>query len=89
MGHTVTSQRQMIDMVLADLKHFGGALRKQDRLALERMLKEPLKHTGAISNAGSIDIWAMLLLSILVEQDKRLSALEAAYDRLVDRRLPQ
>lgn len=78
----------MIDMVLNDLKQFSGALRKQDRLVLERILTEPLKHAGAIGNASSIDVWAIILLSILVEQEKRLATLEARYEALADRCLP-
>lgn len=88
MGHTVSSQRRMIDVVLAELNKFSAPLRKEERMMLERMLKEPLKHTGAMSNANSIDIWALILLSILLEQEKRLTKLEAKYDRLVDRHLP-
>ncbi len=89
MGHTVRSQRMAIDIVLSELQGFAGALRQEDRRLLERLLQEPLKHVGAVSNAGSINIWAMILLSILIEQERRLTALEKKYDRLADRLLPQ
>lgn len=89
MGHTVNSQRMMIDIILAELKKFSAALRKDERILFEKMLKEPLKHTGAMTNASSIDIWAFILLSILLEQEKRLAALESNHDRLVDRCLPK
>lgn len=74
MGHTVQSQRMVIDMVLSELAGFSKALRKDERLVLEKLLKEPLKHIGSISNASSVDVWALILLSILIEQEKRLNA---------------
>ena len=82
MGHTVTSQRIMIDVVLMELRKFSGVLRKDERMILEHLLTQPLKHVGATSYASSIDIWALLLLSILIEQEKRLAALEVKDDRL-------
>lgn len=82
MGHTVASQRQVIDIVLSELNDYSRALRKEERMILERLLNEPLKHVGAISNASSIDVWAMILLSILIEQEKRLHTLEKKIDRL-------
>ncbi|MBL8013151.1 MAG: hypothetical protein JNN05_04825 [Candidatus Omnitrophica bacterium] len=79
----------MIDIVLAELQKFSAPLRKEERILLEKMLNQPLKHTGAMTNASSIDIWAFILLSILLEQEKRLSSLESNNDRLADRCLPK
>jgi hypothetical protein len=77
MGHTVTSQRMAIDIILEELKAFGDGMRKEDRMLLEKILNEPLKHVGAMSNASSINIWALILLSVLLEHQRRLKALEA------------
>ncbi|TVM03352.1 MAG: hypothetical protein CV087_05660 [Candidatus Brocadia sp. WS118] len=82
MGHTVASQRQIIDIVLSELHDFSHALRKDERMILEKLLNEPLKHVGAISNASSIDVWAVILLAILIEQEKYLSMLEKKVDRM-------
>ena len=82
MGHTVNSQRAVIDIVLSELKDVALALRKEERMILEELLKEPLKHVGALSNASSIDVWAMVLLAILIEQEKSLRRLERTIDRL-------
>lgn len=76
MGHTVSSQRMRVDYVLSELKSFGAAMCKEDRRIYQRMLKEPLKHVGAVSYASSLDVWAFVLLSILLEQEKRLQQLE-------------
>jgi hypothetical protein len=82
MGHTVTSQRMIVDVVLSDLEAFSRALRKDERILLQQILKQPLKHVGAISNASSIDVWAVILLAILLEQEKRIADLETKYERL-------
>jgi hypothetical protein len=75
MGHTVWSQRIVSDIVLRELKDFGKALREKDRMILTRLLKEPFKHLGSISYANSLDVWAFLLLSILIEQEKKIETL--------------
>ncbi|MBP9853777.1 MAG: hypothetical protein KBD53_02785 [Candidatus Omnitrophica bacterium] len=82
MGHTVSSQRAVIDIVLSELKDLPTALRKDERMILEDLLKEPLKHVGAISNVSSIDVWAMILLSIMIEQEKKIRQLEKYIERL-------
>ena len=76
MGHTVWSQRIASDIMLAELKSYGRALRKEDREIYERMLKLPLKRYGCISYASSIHVWAFLLLSIILEQEKKIKVLE-------------
>ena len=72
MGHTVLSQRMMVDIILSELKDYGRALREEDRLIYEAMLKKALKKVGAISYTSSIHVWAFILLSILLEQEKRI-----------------
>ncbi|MBU0615322.1 MAG: hypothetical protein KJ601_04475 [Nanoarchaeota archaeon] len=91
MGHTVWSQRIVSDIVLNELKDFGKALREDDRHVLVKLLKEPLKHLGSISYANSIDVWAFLLLSILIEQEKKIEILnrriqEGKQDNIVGER---
>jgi len=76
MGHTVWSQRIVCDVLLGELKSFGKALRKEDRDVFESLLKIPLKHFGAISYADSFHAWAFLLLTIALEQEKRLRQME-------------
>ena len=77
MGHTVASQRIMVDLVIRELEAYAKALREEDRKIYLALLKHPLKKIGAISYASSIHVWAFLLLSILVEQEKK-------YERMVN-----
>jgi len=76
MGHTVRSQRIAIDLMIAELKGFAKALRKEDRELYHRVLNTSLKRIGAISYASSIHVWAFLLLSIIVEQEKKIRRIE-------------
>lgn len=87
MGHTVWSQRITLDVILTELKDYGRALRQEDRAIFEDMLKQPLKHYGSISYAGSFHAWAFLLLSIILEQEKRIKRLE--YEGMADRRVQE
>ena len=76
MGHTISSPRVMTDLMLEELKQYGKTLGVEDNERYKRLLKEPLKRMGSISNASSFHVWAFLLLSIILEQDKRIEELE-------------
>ena len=76
MGHTVASQRMMVDRVIAELESFTRALRPDERLIFSKVLSLSLKHVGAISYTSSLHVWAFVLLSIVVEQQKRIEGLE-------------
>ncbi|MCB9362808.1 hypothetical protein H6504_05205 [Candidatus Woesearchaeota archaeon] len=70
MGHTVTSQRIVIDTIIQELKDYAKALREEDRVILEDLLQQAYKHMGAISYACSMHTWALLLLTIMMEEKK-------------------
>ena len=76
MGHTVLSQRMMVDIILSELKSYGNALRFEDRVIYENMLKKALKRVGAISYASSVNVWAFILLSIILGQEKKIKEIE-------------
>ena len=60
------------DIILEELRSYGKALRKQDREIYEQLLKLPFKHLGSIGYASSMHVWAFLLLSIVLEQEKKI-----------------
>lgn len=76
MGHTVWSQRINSDSILSELEKFGRSLREDERLLYSKLLKQPLKHLGSITYASPYHTWAFLLLSIILEQEKRVIELE-------------
>jgi hypothetical protein len=75
MGHTVTSQRIVLEVLQSELMDFGKALRGRDRQLFELMMKRGFQHYGAISYTDSFHTWAFLLLAIMLEQEKELSEL--------------
>ena len=89
MGHTVWSQRITFDMILSELRDYGKSLRQKDREVFEQLLKIPLNHIGSISYASSMHVWAFLLLSILLEQEKKIKLLGDAVEGLADGRLQE
>ncbi len=89
MGHTVWSQRIATDVIIAELKAYGKSLREEDREIYERLLKLPLKRVGSISYASSIHVWAFLLLSAMLEQEKRIMRMEAEIERLAHGRISE
>lgn len=89
MGHTVLSQRQVLDMLLRELQAYGKALRVEDRVLLDELLHQPLKHYGSISYASSLHSWAFFLLSINLEQQRQIKKLERQYARLAHRRVSE
>jgi hypothetical protein len=75
MGHTVTSQRIVLDTLYAELRDYGKALRASERELYESMLKRAFTHYSSISYTDSYHVWALLLLSILLEQEKEIESL--------------
>jgi rRNA-processing protein FCF1 len=78
MGHTVASQRIITDTVIGELAGFAKALRQEDQERYLRMIKQPLKHLGEISYTSSAQTWAVMLLCIMLEQEKRIEKLEGS-----------
>ena len=63
MGHTVWSQRIVIEVMLSELKNFAKALQQKDRAIYESMLKKPFRYVSKISYTSSVHTWAFLLLN--------------------------
>lgn len=70
MGHTLTSQRMIVDNILDDLEHFGKSLNAEDKKVYAELLKEPLKHLGNITYTSSMNTWAIVLLCVILEREK-------------------
>ncbi|MBS1266834.1 MAG: hypothetical protein MAG795_00803 [Candidatus Woesearchaeota archaeon] len=85
MGHTVWSQRIVLDKILKELEKYGKSMRQEDAEIYQKLLKQPLKHISNISYASSIHVWAFVLLSIILEQEKKIKEFEKQYESLVNR----
>lgn len=89
MGHTVWSQRIVMNIILDELKGFGRSLRQEERLVYEQMLKKAMRHFGSVSYASSFHAWALVLLSIMLEQEKRIIQMEKSYESVADGRVQE
>ena len=76
MGHTVASQRMIVDRILSELNEYRRSLRAEELAAFDRTLAKVKKHIGSISYATSYNTWALVLFSILLEQEMELMRLE-------------
>lgn len=89
-GHTVWSQRQNLEAMIAELDGYARALRPDERELCKDVLRVPMRHVGAVASANSLHAWSFLLLTITLEQEKRLRRLEehagVAYRRVASER---
>lgn len=76
MGKTVESYRLALDIELHTWKGFVQALRTDDREAFEQMIDACRNHASAGSNATQPELFEPMVMSMLLEQQKRLMRLE-------------
>jgi hypothetical protein len=76
MGKTVESYRIALDTEIQTWNGFAKALRSDDREAFERMTDACRNHASAGSNATRPEVFESMVMSILLEQQKRLMCLE-------------
>jgi hypothetical protein len=82
MGKTVESYRIALDIEIQSWKGFERALRTDDREAYEQMLDACRNHASAGSNATRPEMFEPMVMSILLEQQKRLIRLEKEHDAI-------
>lgn len=96
MGRTVKTASMLIAEESGRWRDFRAALRQRDREAFDRLAARSRMHFSAISNSCIIDPFEAVALSILLEFEKRLEALEherntsglcppGEYDRSMDK----
>ena len=76
MGKTVESYRLALDTEFQSWSGFVKALRADDRSAFEQMTDACRNHASAGSNATRPEIFEPMIMSILLEQQKKLNRLE-------------
>ena len=76
MGKTVESYRLALDTEIQTWNGFAKALRTDDRDAFEQMTDACRNHASAGSNATRPEVFEPMVMSILLEQQKRLIRLE-------------
>jgi hypothetical protein len=76
MGKTVESYRFALDAEIQSWSGFAKALRSDDRDAFEQITDACRNYASAGSNATRPEIFESMFMSILLEQQKRLTRLE-------------
>jgi hypothetical protein len=76
MGHTVTSQRIVVESILKELNDYGRSLNQEDKPAFRSLLSKIKIHLSSIGYACSYNTWALVLFSILLEQEKQIHKLK-------------
>jgi hypothetical protein len=79
MGKTVESYRLALDTEIQTWNGFVQALRTDDKEAFERMTDACRNHASAGSNATRPEVFESMVMSILLEQQKRLMRLEKEF----------
>ncbi len=85
MGKTVESYRIALDMELQSWNGFTKALRTADRKAFEQIADACRNHASAGSNATRPELFEPMVMSILLEQQKRIMQLEKKLDEFKQR----
>jgi hypothetical protein len=78
MGRTVPTFRQLIDDAIARWAKFRRALRREDQEYFDRLFRCVRNYTQAATYQASDNPMEAILLSIALDQEKRLEALERA-----------
>ena len=89
MGHTVKSQRRVVERVSNELKRYAKSLRSEEQPIFNDLIKKPFLHIGSITYTSSAQTWAFMLLSTLLEQEKKIIELETKYNVMVNGRVSQ
>src|SRR5580692_985710 len=78
MGRTVPTFRQLIDDAIARWSKFRRALRREDQEYFDQLFRRVRSYTQAATYQASDNPMEAILLSIVLDQEKRLQALEGA-----------
>jgi hypothetical protein len=76
MGKTVESYRLALDTEIQTWNGFAQALRSDDKEAFEQMTDACRNHASAGSNATRPEMFEPMVMSILLEQQKKLIRME-------------
>jgi hypothetical protein len=80
MGRSVATINQMIQMEEAAFANFRRALRREDQRLLDMLFGQARQHTAAISQANHALPLEVMLLAMVLEQQRAIEALQRRAD---------
>ena len=81
MGRTVPTFRNIIESFGIEWKDFKRALREMDREAFDELMNHARRHAAAGSNMSNPNPFEPVVMSILVEHEKKLRELREDVER--------
>jgi hypothetical protein len=84
MGRTVPTFRAALEDAIKKWDGYRNALRREDRELFDRMMDACRLHSSACGQAIRPDPLEAMFMSILLEHQRRLEALEAKVDRILE-----
>jgi hypothetical protein len=88
MGRTVPTFRQLVDDAIARWSKFRRALRREDQEYFDRLFRRVRSYTQAATYQASDNPMEAILLSIALDHEKRLDAIERTAPPQVGAALP-
>ena len=85
MGRTVVSYRQALEGEIAKWEGFRKALRAEDSEAFDKMMNACRLHASAGSMATRPVLFEAMMMSILLDQEKRIAEIKKRLDRIEER----
>jgi hypothetical protein len=70
MGHTVPSQRQVIEEIVSAIDTFKEDLSEREASIVDAFVEDIYRHANSASYANTYHTWAVCLLSVLLEREK-------------------
>jgi len=84
MGRTVPTFRAALENAIRQWDGYRRALRQNDREAFDRMMDACRLHSSASGQATRPDPLEAMFMSILLEHQHKLEALEIKVDKILD-----
>ncbi len=78
MGRTVPSFRMLLEEIVLELSVFKRALRGEDKVAFDSLMNKARIHVSSCTVTSMLEPMDAVFLSILVEQEKKISSLKEA-----------
>jgi hypothetical protein len=70
MGHTVPSQRKVVDNIVSVIDKMKKDVSDREAEILDEFVKDIYSHANSVSFANTYHTWAPCILSILLERRK-------------------
>lgn len=85
MGRTLATATQHVDQEIESWRQFRRALRKEDQTALDELFADARLHTAEAAYVSRVVPFETVLMSMLIEQQKRNRELTERLARLEEK----